>query len=54
MAKYYVALLNKVKRQLASKFCGKLLKRILFLQDNAAFHKAVIMHQKWTDLHLEV
>jgi hypothetical protein len=29
-------------------------KAILFLQDNAAPHKAAITHQKFADLHFEV
>jgi hypothetical protein len=33
---------------------GKLSKGILFLQDNAAPHKAAIKHHKLTDLHFEV
>jgi hypothetical protein len=37
-AKYVGALLDKLKQQLASKHRGKLLKGILFLQDNAACH----------------
>jgi hypothetical protein len=55
-AKYYVALLNKLKQQLVSKCLGKLSKGILFLQDNAAPHKAAITrtHQKLEDLHFEV
>jgi hypothetical protein len=54
MAKYCVALLEKLKQQLVSKHPGKLSKRILFLQDNAAPHKAAITHQKLEDLHYEV
>jgi hypothetical protein len=46
MARYCVALLNKLKQQLVSKCRGKLSKKILFLQDNAAPHKATITHQK--------
>jgi hypothetical protein len=38
MAKYYVALLNKLKQQLVLKCQGKLSKGILFLQDNVAPH----------------
>jgi histone-lysine N-methyltransferase SETMAR len=53
-AKYYVALLDKLKQQLVSKHRGKLLKRILFLQDNAAPHKAATMHLKLADIHFEV
>jgi hypothetical protein len=45
-AKYYVALLDKLKQQLVFKREGKLFKEILFLQDNAAAHMAAIMHQK--------
>jgi hypothetical protein len=52
-SKYCVALLNKLKQQLVSKQLDKLLKRILFLQDNAASHKAAITHQKLAD-HCEV
>jgi hypothetical protein len=46
-AKYYIALLDKLKQQLVSKCRGKLLKGILFLQDNAAPHKAAITHRNW-------
>jgi hypothetical protein len=53
-AKYYNALLNKLKQQLVSKCRGKLPKAILFLHDNAAPHKAAIKHQKLADLHFEV
>jgi hypothetical protein len=53
MAKYYVALLDEMKQQLVSKHQGKLLKEILLLQDNAASHKAAIIHQKLADLHFE-
>jgi hypothetical protein len=35
LAKYYIALLDKLKQQLVSKHRGKLSKGILFLQDNA-------------------
>jgi hypothetical protein len=52
-AKYYVALLDKLKQQLDSKRRGKLSKGILFLQDNAA-HKVAITNQKLADLHFEV
>jgi hypothetical protein len=54
MAKYYVALLDKLKQLLVSKYRGKLLKGLLFLQDNTAPHKVAIMHQKLADLHFEV
>jgi hypothetical protein len=37
-----------------SKLRGKLSKGILFLQGNAAAHKAAITHQKLADLHFEV
>jgi histone-lysine N-methyltransferase SETMAR len=53
-AKYFIALLDKPKQQLVSKRRGKLLKKILFLPDNAALHKATITHQKLADLHFEV
>jgi histone-lysine N-methyltransferase SETMAR len=53
-AKYYVTLLDKLKQQLVSKRRGKLSKGILFLQDNAAPHKAAITHQKLAYLHFEV
>jgi hypothetical protein len=54
MAKYFVALLDKLKKQLVSKCRGKLSKGILFLQDNASPYKAVIAHQKlMTDRHFE-
>jgi histone-lysine N-methyltransferase SETMAR len=53
-AKYYVALLDKLKQQLVFKRRGELSKGILFLQQNAAPHKAAIMHQKLADLHFEV
>jgi hypothetical protein len=52
--KYYVALITKLKEQLIFKHQRKLSKGILFLQDNAAFHKAAIMHHKLADLHFEV
>jgi hypothetical protein len=54
MAKYYVALLNKLKQQLVSEHRFKLSRGILFFQDNAAPHKAAIMHQKLADFHSEV
>jgi hypothetical protein len=38
--KYYVALLDELNQQMISKLRGKLSKEILFLQDNAAPHKA--------------
>jgi hypothetical protein len=41
-ANYYSVLVDKLKQHLVSKFRGKLSKGILFLQDNAAAHKAVI------------
>jgi hypothetical protein len=50
MAKYCVALINKLKQQLVS----KLLSAIMFLQDNAAPHKAAITHHKLADLHIGV
>jgi histone-lysine N-methyltransferase SETMAR len=53
-AKYYVALLDKLKQQLVSKRRGKLSKGMLFHQDNAAPHKVDLMHQKMADLHFEV
>jgi hypothetical protein len=53
MAKYCVALLNKLKQQLVSKRRDKLSKGISF-QDNAVLHKAAIMHQKLANLHFEV
>jgi histone-lysine N-methyltransferase SETMAR len=52
-AKYDVALLHKLKQQLVSKRRCKLSKGILFLQDNAAHHKAAITHRKLVDLHFE-
>jgi hypothetical protein len=52
-AKYYVALLDKLKQQLVSKRRGKLSKGILFLQDNAAPHKA-ITHQKLAEHHFGI
>jgi histone-lysine N-methyltransferase SETMAR len=51
---YYVSLLNKLKQQLISKRQGKLSKEVLFLQDNAAPHKATSTQQKLADLHFEV
>jgi hypothetical protein len=54
MAKYYVALLEKLKQQLVSKHQGKLSKGILFLQDNSAPHKVAITHQEFAALHFEV
>jgi histone-lysine N-methyltransferase SETMAR len=53
-AKYFIALLDKLKQQLVSKRRGKLSKGILFLPDNAALHKATITYQKLADLHFEV
>jgi histone-lysine N-methyltransferase SETMAR len=53
-AKYCIALLDKMKQQMISKHRIKLLKGILFLQDNVAPHKVAIMHQKLADLHFEV
>jgi histone-lysine N-methyltransferase SETMAR len=53
-AKYYVALLDKLKEQLVSKHRDKLSKGISFLQDSAAPHKLAITHQKSTDLHYEI
>jgi hypothetical protein len=44
MAKYYIALLDKLKLQLVSKRRGKLSKGILFLQDVVAPRKVVITH----------
>jgi hypothetical protein len=52
--KYYIALLDKLKRQLVSKHRGKLSKAILFLQDNATPHKATIKHQELADLRYEL
>jgi histone-lysine N-methyltransferase SETMAR len=43
-----------MKQQLVSKCQGKLWKGILFLQDNAAPHKAAIMRQKLAGLHFSV
>jgi hypothetical protein len=54
MAKYYVALPYKLKWQLVSNRRGMLSKEILFLQDNAAPHKAVTTHQKLARLHFDV
>jgi histone-lysine N-methyltransferase SETMAR len=45
---------DKLKQQLVSKRRGKLLKGIVFLQDNVAPHKAAIMHQKLADVLFEV
>jgi hypothetical protein len=53
-AESYVAFLGKLKHKLVSKLQGKLSKGILSLQDNAAPHKAAIMHQKLVDLHLQL
>jgi hypothetical protein len=44
-AKYYIALLGKMKQELVSKHRGKLSRGILFLQENAAPHKEDIMHK---------
>jgi hypothetical protein len=52
-AKYYIPLLNKVKQQMVTKRQGKLLKGILFLEENAALHEAVIKHQKLGDFILK-
>jgi hypothetical protein len=49
-AKYYDALLDKLKHQHVSKRRGKLSKGTLFLQDNTASHKVAIKHQKFADL----
>jgi hypothetical protein len=49
-AKYYVALLCKMKQQLVFKRRSNLSKGLLFLQGNAASHKAAITHQKVADL----
>lgn len=54
MAKYYVALLDKLKQQLVSKRRGKRSKLILLLHANAAPHEEAITHQKLADLHFEV
>jgi hypothetical protein len=55
MAKsYYIALLDKLKQQLASKRRGTLSKGILFLPDNVALHKVAITHQNLEDLHFQV
>jgi hypothetical protein len=45
---------RQTEAQLVSKCQGKLLKGILFLQDNASPHKAAMTHQKLADLHFEV
>jgi hypothetical protein len=50
VAKYCVALLNKLNKQLVTKHGGKLLKRLLFLLS----YKMAITHQKLTDFHFEV
>jgi hypothetical protein len=52
-AKYYVALLDEMKQQLVSKRRGKLLKGILFLQDNAAPHKAPLPTRNWHNFTLK-
>jgi hypothetical protein len=49
-AKYYDALLDKLKQQLVSKRRGKFSKGILVLEDNTAPHKAAVKHQKFADL----
>jgi hypothetical protein len=55
MAKYCVALLNRLKEQLVTNRRGRLLKGILFLHDNCAHHKeAIITHKKLAHLHFEV
>jgi histone-lysine N-methyltransferase SETMAR len=53
-ARYYIALLDKLKLQLVSKHRGKLSKGIFFLQGYAALHRVAIMHHKLADLHFEV
>jgi hypothetical protein len=53
-AKYYIALLDKLRQQLVYKRRVKLSKGMLFLQDNAAPQKVAIMHQKLTDLHFDL
>jgi hypothetical protein len=53
-ANHYVALLEKLKQQLASKHSDRLSIGILFIKGNAAPHKAVITHQKLADLHFLV
>jgi histone-lysine N-methyltransferase SETMAR len=55
--KYYVALLDKLELQPISKHRGRWVsfrKGILFLQDNAAPHKAAITHHKFAELNFEV
>jgi hypothetical protein len=48
--KYYVALLHNLKQQLLSKYQDKLSEGVLFLQDNAAPHKAAITNEILEDL----
>jgi hypothetical protein len=53
-AKYFVALLDKLKHQMVSRPRGKLSKGILLHPDNSAPHKATIKLQKLADIHFEV
>jgi hypothetical protein len=53
-AKYNIALLDNLKQQLVPKCQGKLLKGILFLQDNSDPHKEAIIQQKLADFHFEI
>jgi hypothetical protein len=46
-AKYYTALLNKLKQQLPSKRRSKLLKGILFLQDSAFLTRRPLHTVNW-------
>jgi hypothetical protein len=49
-----MALFDKMKQQLVFKRRGKILKGILFLQDNAGRYRAAIKHQKLADLNFKV
>jgi hypothetical protein len=53
-SKYYVALLDTMKQQVAPKRRGKLSKGISFLQDNAATHDTAPALHKLADLHFEL
>jgi hypothetical protein len=52
-AKYFVAFLDNVKQQLTSKRAAKL-RNVIFLSNNSAPQRVVIVHQKLGDLHFEV
>jgi hypothetical protein len=51
--KYYVALVDKLKQQMASERRRKLSKGILLLQDDDFRHNEAILHEKLRDLRFE-